>query len=333
MPPASSINLPHPFIIDSHVHAFPDRIKRFTPELAKAPIEEFRKRARAWLKPVLGSVHRVQTVLRHLPEPARRALDEIGALAPIPSLFVESSPADLADAMTESNISHALLIASPPMATNEFVLEACAQDPRLLPVAYLPSGTSRSGNVLRELVNQGAIALKIHPAFDGEGVDSPRYKALLKVADEMGLPVIIHTGCFHAHLYYKAPEQSQAQRYVPWFEKYTNVRFVLAHMNFHEPAIAMDIMEEHPNVYADTSWQPAEVIGEAVRRVGSDRILFGTDWPLVGNNFDIGLARVRDSVETGMITEDDANAILGANAAKLFEIEPVSEAETNIDAG
>jgi predicted TIM-barrel fold metal-dependent hydrolase len=308
-------------IIDSHVHVFPDRWRQIAPEAAQAPIEELRKRARFWLKPVMNSLHKAQTVLRHLPKPALLALDELSGIAPLPTLLVEGTVSDLTEAMDEAGVDRALLIAHPPLINNDFVLDRCFEEPRLLPVVNIPIGTARPGNELKSFVAKGASALKIHPAADGEGADSPRYKALLKTADELGLPVIIHTGCLHTHLLYKNPDQGQAQRYAPWFETYKNVNFVLAHMNFHEPNIALDLMEEHANVYADTSWQPAEVIGEAVRRVGPERILFGTDWPFVGNNVAVGLARIRDCVESGTVTDEQADQILGANAVKLFKIQ------------
>ena len=263
-------------------------------------------------------MHRAQTVLRYLPDPARRALDELSGLAPLPTLLIESTVQDLAAAMDESRVDQALLIAHPPTSSNDFVLESCAAEPRLRPVVNIPSGTARPGNVLKAFVARGAVALKIHPAADGEGVDSPRYRALLKVADGLGLPVIIHTGCIHTHVLYRDPDQGQAQRFATWFATYPRIRFVLAHMNFHDPNIALDLMEEHANVHTDTSWQPAEVIGEAVRRVGSERILFGSDWPIVGDNIAVGLARIRDCVDTGALTEEQARAIRGENAAKLF---------------
>jgi hypothetical protein len=308
-------------IIDSHAHIFPDRLRQMAPEIAQIPLHEFRKRARVWLKPLMGSLHRAQTVLRHLPEPARRALDELSGLAPIPSLLFESTVTDLVEAMEEASVDRTLVIAHPPVMSNEFLLDRCSEYPALLPVVNVPSGTSRPGGALKSYVAQGAVALKIHPASDGEGVDSPRYKALLKAADDLGLPVILHTGCMHTHLFFKDPEQGQAQRFAPWYETYKNISFVLAHMNFHEPNVALDLVEEYGNVHVETSWQPAEVIGEAVRRVGAERVLFGTDWPFVGNNLNVGLGRIQDCVDTGAMTVAQSRLILGQNAAKLFKIQ------------
>ena len=132
--------------------------------------------------------------------------------------------------------------------------------------------------------------------------------------------MILHSGCIHNRIFYKDPNQGHPERFASWFEKFPATQFILAHMNFHLPQVAMDLAETYPNVHLDTSWQPAEIIGEAVRRVGSDRVLFGTDWPLVGDNMTVGLRRVRECVSAGTITAEDADRILGANAARLLAL-------------
>lgn len=302
-------------VVDSHAHVFPEKISRWIPE-------RVRKSARDWYRPFTHSLHKVQTLFRYLPNPARKRLDQVSGVAPLPGLLLESTYKDLKLAMGDAGIDLSIVIAHPKLIPNEYVLELCSQDRSLVPVVNIPSGTSRPGQVLKKLWQKGARILKLHPASDGEGVDSPRYKALLKVASEIGMPVIVHTGCMHSHLLYKDPEQGQAQRFSPWFETYRNIPFVLAHMNLHEPHVALDLAEEHPNVYVETSWQPMEIIGEAARRIGAERILFGSDWPFVGNNLSVGVKRVRDCVEIGMLNENQAALILGENAVKLLGLKP-----------
>ena len=308
-------------IIDFHVHVFPDRTHRFVPFFAQAPLAEARKQARAWMRPFTGALHRTQTWLRVVPEVIRRRFEGFGMLAPLPSLLVESTAADLREAMEASGVNYAVAIAHPPWSSNDWILELCQENPKLIPAVNIPAGTAKPGQRLKKYVQQGARILKIHPAADGEGVDSPRYKALLKAATECGIPVILHTGCIHSHLLYKNPMQGEVQKFAPWFGKYRETKFILAHMNFHKPQIALDLAEEYPNLLVDTSWQPPEMIGEASRRLGADRVLFGTDWPLVGNNFDVGISRIRDCVDTGTITQAESELILGGNAARLLQIE------------
>jgi predicted TIM-barrel fold metal-dependent hydrolase len=138
------------------------------------------------------------------------------------------------------------------------------------------------------------------------------------VAQSKSLPVILHTGCIQNRVFYKNPSLGKVEIFEPWFEAYRRIRFVLAHMNFHEPEKALQLGELHSNILVDTSWQPAEIIGEAVRRLGADRVLFGTDWPFVGGNLAVGKKRIEEGVTGGVYSQDDADKILGGNALKLL---------------
>ena len=306
-----------PRIVDFHTHTFPERIKLGPVDRR---LEKVRKKARAWMRPFSNSLHHSQPLLRLLPEFIRRPFDEVASLAPLANLLIESSPKDLHEAMTSAGVDRVLLIAHPPFLTNEQLMEICAEYPRFIPAVNIPPGTKRPGQVLKNLVQHGAKVLKIHPSADGEGPESPRYRALLKTAADLNLPVVLHTGCIHSHVLYKDPDLGNAERFAPWFKTYRTLPFVLAHMNYHAPRVALELAEENPNVHVDTSWQPSEIIGEAVRRIGSKRVLFGTDWPLVGNNIEIGIKRIRDCMDGGTVTEKDAEYILGKNAECLLKL-------------
>jgi predicted TIM-barrel fold metal-dependent hydrolase len=302
-------------VIDFHTHVFPNRLEKLE------QVEKFRKLARHWLRPFSASFHESQTFLRVIPESLRKPFDEIGMLAPLAGLLFECSVKDLKESMLEAGVDYAVLIAQPPYLSNDHLLEICQDHPELIPAVNIPSGTTKPGVALKSFHKKGAKILKIHPAMDGEGVESSRYRALLKSASELGLPVILHTGCVHSHVVYKDPHQGKAERFAPWFANYPELKFILAHMNIHEPGIALDLAEEYPNVQVDTSWQPSETIGEAVRRIGSERVLFGSDWPLVGNNMTIGLKRIRECIDMGMITAEQSEQVLCQNALKLLNLE------------
>lgn len=318
-----------PSVVDFHAHIFPDSLGRFLPSGSIETVEGWRKRLRSWMKPFMSSMHRTQPLFRYFPEIARKNLDALSGIMPLPSLLIESTSSDLKDAMNEAGVDYALVIAHPSVIPNELVLEASQDNPRMIPVVNIPHGTPKPGALLKKFHKEGAKALKIHPAADGEGPSAPRYKALLNTATDLGIPVILHTGCLHSHVLYKDPELGNAERFKPWFESHPETRFVLAHMNFHNPHLALDLALEFPNLYVDTSWQPAEMIGEAARRIGAERVLFGTDWPFVGNNLAVGLRRVRECIDIGLIDRGQAELILGINAFKLLGIHQKAE----IDAG
>jgi predicted TIM-barrel fold metal-dependent hydrolase len=311
-------------IIDFHTHVFPDPLSEISRKLpvTYAPdlqsIQDTRSKLRSWIRPAARYLQNSQTLVRHLPEAARTALESIGGLITSPMLLVESTPADLAMEMREQGVSRAIVIASPPFASNAWILKTCQEHEEFfVPCVYAPESPEK----LRELVAQGARLLKIHPSIDGKGQDDPGYNALLEAASELRIPVILHTGCIHVQGLYRSPSMSRVTNFRPWFERYGNVTFILAHMNFHEPQEALDLCLEFPRLYVDTSWQPTEVVAEAVRRIGSERILLGSDWPLLGANMPTAIERVRDITRFGLCNEQDVRNILGLNAQRLLSKE------------
>lgn len=319
-------------VIDFHAHVFPDAVgtiaKRIgvgplAPYVSEDSIQFLKKQARFWLKPITHTLHQAQTVLRHFPETTRRSVDELSGLAPLANLLIESTPKDLIDAMDANRVDRAVIIAQPPYSPNEFVLKLLKDFPERFIVAVNLSRSEKttpkkSADGLKKYAKNGAKILKIHASADGEKIESERYEALLETAAELNLPVIIHTGCIHSSLLYRSPKNGQAENYIPWFKKYTKTKFVLAHMNYHDPDVAMDLAEQFENIYLDTSWQPSEIIGEAVRRIGAERIVFASDWPIVGDNMEVGISRIQDAVDTGILKDSEAEKILGLNALALL---------------
>jgi predicted TIM-barrel fold metal-dependent hydrolase len=299
--------------IDSHAHVFPGSFK--------GVLSQLRKRSRRWLRPYTRAIHELQLYSRLLPETARRPFEELTSLGPVATLVLEATVQDLKEEMRMAGVKGALLIAHPPLAFNEFILSVTEGNPGLYAAVNIPPGTPRAAVELKRFIDKGARALKIHRAADGEPLDSPHYASLLETADERQLPVILHTGCFHSHTFFKNPELGAIEGFLPWFSRYPHVRFILAHMNGHEPRLALDIAEDHANLFVDTSWQPTELIGEAVRRLGAERVLFGSDWPIVGGNMRVGKARIAECVTKGTLKPAEAEFVLGKNAMRLFRIE------------
>ena len=105
-------------VIDFHVHAFPDNLQLPTlpGPLATMPekLGRLRRTARSWVKPVASSLHRAQTLMRHLPQPLLEGMDELTGVVPIAGLLFESSVSDLLEGMEDNEIDQAILIAHPP---------------------------------------------------------------------------------------------------------------------------------------------------------------------------------------------------------------------------
>lgn len=106
--------------------------------------------------------------------------------------------------------------------------------------------------------------------------------------------------------------EEDADHILPYADKYPDATFIMAHLGGegHVNAIAG---AKHGNVYVDTSGIKSyrnAVVENTVERVGSERILFGTD------TYAAGFQRGR--IDYALISDEDKVNILRNNALKLF---------------
>ena len=100
---------------------------------------------------------------------------------------------------------------------------------------------------------------------------------ILSKAEEVGVPIMLHL----PHSIYKS-----AHEVVEVAEKYPNLSVILAHLgvaHIYRPELdgILSRLSTYPNVYVDTSQvHDADLITSAVKNLGQDRVLFGTDEPL-----------------------------------------------------
>jgi predicted TIM-barrel fold metal-dependent hydrolase len=155
---------------------------------------------------------------------------------------------------------------------NEFEQLYILAENRMLPVLWIIPQMFDDGG-LEMFLNSGLKwkCLKIHPQLNPEAW-KPRginICKLLRIAEKMNLPILIHTGEFdycHAGLY------QQLARKNP------NVTFILAHGRPIEETV--NVMKECGNVYADTAFMPTENILMLCKSGLTNRVLWGTDYPI-----------------------------------------------------
>ena len=150
----------------------------------------------------------------------------------------------------------------------------------------------------RMLKQPKCVGIKLHPANHQYLVEDYADK-LFSLASKYHAAVQIH------------PEKTETY-IVPIADRFPEVTFIMAHL---AGPTWVDAIEQakHGNVYADTSGNASSqnlVIEYAVNRVGSERILFGTD------TYAPGFQRGR--VEYAMISQQDKENILRNNALRLF---------------
>ena len=113
--------------------------------------------------------------------------------------------------------------------------------------------------------------LKIHPQLHPTAwvKDSPALKWVVSLASVMQVPLLIHTG---------EKEGCYPTLYEQAFRDYPNVTFILAHGRPIQETINM--MKTYPNVWTDTAFMPTENIKRLCDEKLSERVLWGTDYPI-----------------------------------------------------
>lgn len=156
---------------------------------------------------------------------------------------------------------------------------------------------------IREL---GFRALKLDPSVHAVPPNHPIAEIVFATAQELGVPVIIHTGL-------GAPFALPALA-IPPALNYPTLPIVLAHAGFGiyypEALVAAQLC---PNIILDHSWSPSFQVESMVKGIGAERVMFGSDHL---SNVAPELAKLH-AIE---LAEDDRRAILGGTAQRVFHL-------------
>lgn len=147
---------------------------------------------------------------------------------------------------------------------NEAIAEMCGRHPGKLIGFAKHDPESEKGRVpemlRREVEKLGLKGLKLHkqPTRD-----------MLEAAEELGIPVLYHP-------------KEVSDFYMP-AEEFPKVRFIMAHIGGYgswlKPIQGIDLAKRFPNVSVETSQATVRYIEMAVKELGPDRVIFGSDGP------------------------------------------------------
>lgn len=163
---------------------------------------------------------------------------------------------------------------------------------------------------------------KLNPHIWGVPIDCDKSITLLKELAKTRLPIMSCSGIglpqemLNSSVPTKATKKEVMTQHLPKFEKVLDcipdTTVILAHSGCFDFEYIVDIMKKYPNTYTDISIQPAANIKKLIDEIGSERILFGTDYPFVTQAFSIlSVLRATD------IEQERVN-IFSENAKKLL---------------
>lgn len=154
----------------------------------------------------------------------------------------------------------------------------------------------------------GIVAFKIHPACHECKASVDAYFPVYEFADAHGLPVLSHS--------WAGDPLGGASTLGGLAEQFPRAQFIIGHA-----ASSWQVLDEaekearqRDNIHLDLTGSRLiyGLLEDMVRRVGAERVLFGTDMPFIDPR--PGLGRVL----MARLDDDDKRLILGLNAKRLF---------------
>ncbi|MDJ0866375.1 MAG: amidohydrolase family protein [Myxococcota bacterium] len=227
---------------------------------------------------------------------------------------------NLLDEMDASRVGSALIL---PIAfglpfgddLNERWAAALARDDGggrlLLGASVHPRDPERVAR-LERYAAAGARAVKLHPAAQRFFPDAPEAMDVYAACARLRLPVVFHGG--RAGIEPEYTHQFTLMRhYEGALRAFPEVPFVLGHAGARDVADAIPLARRYPNAWLDIHGQGVSRLAELIDRVGSERLLFGSDWPFY--HLASSLAKVLLATEG---RPDVRRAILHGNADRLL---------------
>lgn len=207
---------------------------------------------------------------------------------------------------------------------NEETAQTAAKYPQLKPLAWAKPGAkgASADKIEPFLRDKHFYGIKFHPDFNRFAADDPAVLPYLKLCEKYHVPALFHCGY---------SSRSSAATIYKVARQFPNVAFVLYHMGFgdqHDEAIEVAHTAKSKKdalIYLETAQASADDIITAIKTVGVDRVIFGTDATYYGrHHYDIYLP-ILQQVKAA-ISPEDFQRFIHKNAIELFHLEENTKA-------
>ena len=238
-----------------------------------------------------------------------------------------ATAADLAAEMTGAGVGHSVVVGfgwtdlGVAREANDYILGAAVDYPQQLTgfCAVNPAGGPAALAEVERCVAAGARGIgELHP--DTQGFDLADYRGmapLMELARHWDLPVLVHCSEPVGHQY-PGKGQTTPDKVYRFIRNFPENIIICAHwgggLAFY--GLMPELPGELAKVYFDTAASPflyrREVFAVAAQTIGADKILLGSDYPLLRQR------RLLSQLESCGLDAADRAAIGGGNAARLL---------------
>ena len=204
---------------------------------------------------------------------------------------------------------------------NDYLIESSKKYPeKLIPITgIIPDGHNAAVYEAERCINLGAKGFgEIHA--DSQNIDisdKKKFASYAEILQSNNLPIILHSSEPVGHKY-PGKGSSTPNKIEQFVYNFPELKIILAHwgggMFLYE--LMPEISSSFKNVYYDSATSPflynQKIFQIAIETVTSNKILFGSDFPLISQN------RLLNELHNMIIKDKDIQNVLYQNAKSLF---------------
>lgn len=208
---------------------------------------------------------------------------------------------------------------------NRFISETVKESPEtLFGLGTLHPESDDMKRDVDEIVSLGLHGVKLHPDIQRFRVDDPKNYEMYRLCEEKGLTLLVHAGD-------RRYSNSNPENLLPILKAFPSLTVVAAHMGgWSVWDEAVNKLAGIENLYVDSSSsfmtvEKDEVLPEVyylsplkareyVERFGTDRVLFGTDYPMWSPKAEV------DTFLSLGFTDAEYEKMFSENAKKAFKL-------------
>lgn len=240
------------------------------------------------------------------------------ATAPLTAFEIQlrdaiAAPERLREAMGRAGVGQAVMLPIEPLGSSDEVLAFGRSFPELIPFVSVHPEAPGAADRIDDLLARGGRGVKLHPVLQEVPAEARSWHPVLEAVGAHGVPVLTHTGDFSYHVRRRpASVYASPARFERMLRAFPRQTFILGHSGLQQFDEALALARKHDNAVVETSFQHHTRIRRALEALGSERVVFGSDWP--ASDPSIALKQVRRAARS----DDELERMLCRNAQRLL---------------
>ena len=193
---------------------------------------------------------------------------------------------------------------------NQFLAESMNKAPRrILPLVRVNPHLKENAleSIQRFVGGKGFYGVKVHPRNEAFAINSEDLAfPIAELASKLKVPILIHTGEPDTYGF------AQPTLVGDLADAFPDLTLIIGHMGKRLYEDAICVARWFENIILETSFRSHRDIARAVKRVGADRVVYGSDMPFGVPDIEMMKIRVCD------ITPEEKDWVLGDSMARIL---------------